>query len=67
MILLFIHTCRTIQDSEWWKLALLSLLARWYLRLAVQNGRLWLPNLVSAFTSKFLINLVLEGLNLGAL
>lgn len=66
MILLFIHICRTIQDIEWWKLALLSLLARWYLRLAVPNSRLWLPNLVSAFTSKFLINFVLERLNLSA-
>lgn len=33
MVLLFILICRTIQDSEWWKLALLALLAR----LAVQK------------------------------
>lgn len=65
MILLFIHICGA--NSEQRKLPHLSLLAMWYLRLSVPNGRLWLPNLVSVFTSKFLINLVLEGLNWGAL
>lgn len=33
----------------------------------MQNSRLWLLDLVSAFTSEFVINLVLEELNLGAL
>lgn len=37
MVLLFILICRAIQDSEWWKLALLALLAT----LAVQK-----PNFV---------------------
>lgn len=52
MVQLFILTCRTIQASEWWKLALLALPAR----LAVQK-----PNFVltKSFFLKFLIHLVL--------
>lgn len=45
----------------------LSLRARRSLGLAVRNSGLWLPRLVSAFTSESVIDLVLEELNLGAL